>query len=133
MDSNWRRVLVYFGLAEDPEPDDRPAAMWQRVVVVLLVPVLSIGLWDKRGAAIGVVALLVFGAIFLPDAADHRATAAWSRRHRVLTYLLVPPAVFLWLALISSLSLLVCAAMAASALLPLLFPAVRGRRGKAAA
>ena len=92
----------------------RPPARWQPAAAVLATIVIPVALWDKRGPALALAALLVFGWIFLASAFNHPATLAWSRQHVVLDGLLIVPLLFLALAMLTSLSLGICAAVAAA-------------------
>lgn len=93
----------------------RPPSRWQRVAAVVLAVALPLALWDKRGPAVGIVALVVYGSVFLIAAFNHRRMRAWSRRHVALDSLLIVPLIFLMLALVTNLSLALCVAIAAAA------------------
>jgi ribose/xylose/arabinose/galactoside ABC-type transport system permease subunit len=94
---------------------------------VLLPLAISAALWDKHGPALALAALVVVGWIVLPSTFSHRATLAWSRQHVVLDGLLIAPLLFLVLAMLTSLSLGVCAAVAA--VIAVTFLPVAVRRG----
>jgi hypothetical protein len=89
----------------------RPPAPWRKVVAVVLAIVLPLALWDKRGAVVGLVALVVYGGILLVATFDHRRTMAWSSRHVALDAALIVPLTFLALAYLSDLPLGVCVAI----------------------
>lgn len=90
------------------------------------------GIWDKRGAAVGILAVVVSAAMCLGGAFHHSAAIAWSRRHVVLDALLIVPLTFFGLAYITGLSLVLCAAIALGAG-AVLVPIAVVRRGSAPA
>lgn len=107
----------------------RPPATWQKIVAAPLAVLLSLGLWDKRGAAVGIAALVVYGVIFLLVAFDHSGVMAWSRRHAVLDALTMVPLTFLALAYLTELALGACLGIALAAGMLLVVVALHKRGG----
>ena len=90
-----------------------------------LAVTLSLVVGHKRGAAVGILAIFVYGGVFLAPVLDRRGFVAWSQRHVVLDGLLLAPLLFLVIALATSLSLGLSIAIAIVATLVLM--PVRGR------
>jgi hypothetical protein len=85
-----------------------------KLAAMVLAIAVSLGLWDKRGAVVGAVALLVYGGIVLTAMFNHSGTLAWSRRHVALDASFVVPLTFLALAYLTALPLGVCVLIAAA-------------------
>lgn len=96
----WTRALDDYA-AHPPSP-------WRKLGAVLLWVVLPVALWDKRGPLVGLIAVAVYGAVFLLPAFRYRATDAWSRRHPALDASLVVPLLVLALAYVTELSIGAC-------------------------
>lgn len=90
----------------------RPPALWRKVAAVVLAILLPVALWDKRGAIVGVIALVVYGGVLLIATFNHSRTMTWSRRHVALDAALIVPLVFLALAYLTDLALATCVALA---------------------
>jgi hypothetical protein len=106
----------------------RPPSAWTKVIVLALAVLLPVALWEKRGAVVGVVAV-VFGAGLLVATFAHNATRAWSRRHVALDASIVVPLTFLALAYGTALALWLCLLIALVAGVALVLVAV-SRRGR---
>jgi hypothetical protein len=91
-----------------PSPADK-------VVLVFLAVALPVWLGIERGPAVGILAAIVYGLLFLTGVFDHRVLIAVSRRFPYLDLLMFPALAFLALAAISEWPLLVCAAISAGA------------------
>jgi hypothetical protein len=81
----------------------------RRVLLVALAVGLPIALWDRRGAAIGVLAFAVYGPLFLLGAFAPNRVAAPSRRHVALDAAIGIPLCFLAVAYVTDLALWACA------------------------
>jgi len=102
----------------------RPPPRWQLAVSALLAAGVTMGLWNRRGVATGLVALLAYGSLVvfdlrrrrMGDAWLDRATA-WTRRHPIadaaLGPLLAGAMAFCALALATTWALSTCVLVAA--------------------
>lgn len=108
----------------------KPPRRWQQVLAVVLAILLPVALWDKRGAAVGIVALFVYGGVSLLAAFKHDDVLAWSRRHPALDSLMIVPLAFLALAYLTDLGLGLCAAISVAAGLMLVSVAGWRRRAR---
>lgn len=106
----------------------RPPATWQKIAAVALTVLLPLGLWDKRGATVGIVAVVVYGGMLLLVAFNYSGTIAWSRRHVVLDALVAIPLAFFALAYLTELALPACMGIAVAVGLLLVAVAVRRHR-----
>jgi hypothetical protein len=106
----------------------RGPSRWIKAVAVVLAVVMPLALWEKRGLAIGAVALLVYGTVFLAFAFNRRAVVEWSRQHVALDAFLIVPLTFLGLAYLTELRLALCIAIALMTTLALV-PLAVWRRG----
>lgn len=82
--------------------------IWAAFIAVLL----TYNTWDKRGAVIGLLALLVYAVIFTLASRQPRAVESQPTRHPVSDLLVMPVVFFLGGAQLSSWSLWTCAAVA---------------------
>lgn len=82
----------------------------------------------RRGWSMSVLALAVYGFVFLTVAFDYDGTVARSRRAPVRDSLLVMPLAFLALAYITSIDLWFCAVVSAALWVALLPLVLRRRR-----
>jgi di/tricarboxylate transporter len=110
----------------------RPPSTRTKVVAVVLAVALPLALWDKRGAAVGVVAFLVYGGVFLVGTFNHSGLVAWSRRHVALDASLMAPFAFFALAYLTTLPLWLCV-LIALAVGAMFVPFAVRRRGSAQA
>jgi hypothetical protein len=101
---------------EDSNP--RSPTPLAKAIFLGLAVVLPILAWEKRGAVIGILAVVVLGGLFFAAALERPLIAKslatprsrWSRRRVVLDAALVAPICFLTLAASTSLPLGGCAA-----------------------
>ena len=104
----------------------RPPSRVRRALTLLL----TVTVWERRGAVAGLVVLAVYGLAFAVVVFRHEASLSWSKAHPILDSALVAPLVFLALALLTGLELALCALTGLGAwflLLPLVLR--RRRRG----
>ncbi len=102
--------------------------LWFRLLGVVAFTAAAAGLSLKRGAAVGIIAAVVYGSIALANLVAWQRTRAWSKQHPVLDSLLIVPLLFLAIAYLTDLSIGGC--VAATALAGALLagpPAVRRR------
>jgi hypothetical protein len=66
----------------------KPLPLWSRLVLCLFyiayVVTATVGLFDKRGAVIGVVAAVVYGLVIPVFLLAWRRMTAWSKRYQML-------------------------------------------------
>lgn len=108
---------------------DREPAAWQRALAPLLAPAIASVVGQRRGVALGLAALVVYGGLFLPFAVAPDAVKAWSARHPALDRLLCLPLLFFALLVVSPLSTPYCAGVALACGIPLLVVTAVARRG----
>ncbi|HEX8104762.1 MAG TPA: hypothetical protein VF533_19240 [Solirubrobacteraceae bacterium] len=106
----------------------RPPSRTLRVLGVLSLAFATVGFWDARGAVVGVVALLTYGAIALalmrPEVVNR-----WSQMPLVVDTALMIPLGFIAAAYVTDLGLWACAAIGVAAwLLQLVHVTWRRRR-----
>lgn len=102
--------------------------LWFRLIVAVGFFALAGAMWVKRGAVVGIIAVLAYGFIALYGLLGFPATA-WSKRHPLLDNLLMVPLLFLAVAYLTNLSTGMCMLIAALASAPLIgLSAVRRRR-----
>jgi len=87
-----------------------PATRRRQVVGGLLAVVVGVGLWEMRGAVVGILALLVYGGVFLAPAFNLDTGAARRRGQIALDAALIAPLTFLALAYVTHLPLAGCIA-----------------------
>lgn len=74
--------------------------------VVLWLPVLVSGFYDRRGVWYALLAGVVYGLLFVVVGARHAQTIAWSKQHPWLDSLILIPLAFLALAMFTGLAAL---------------------------
>ena len=83
-----------------------------KIALAGLTVAVPLALWDKRGAAVAVIAAFSYGILFGLAVLTPRPWAEWSRRHVVLDALIVVPLMFVALAYITNMSLVLCVVVA---------------------
>lgn len=106
----------------------RTPSRWEKAVAVVLAVVLPLAVWDQRGAAVGVVAFVVWGGMLLFTAFGHGRVQVWTGRHPAIDAAFIVPLTFLALAYLTSLPLAACAAIGVGAGLIFVPIVVWGRR-----
>ena len=107
----------------------RPLPRAFLVFAALVLIAASIAVWERRGAAVGVVALLIYGVILATAAGRQDAALRWAQAHPVLDTLLMAPLAFVAAAYATDLSLAACAAVGAGAWVLLALVTLRRRAG----
>ena len=88
---------------------DSPTGV-QRAIAVLMAVAVDWAVWERRGAALGVVATVFFVGGSVWWVASPSRAMAWSRRHPALDALAAAPLMFFALAIFTTMPLLACAA-----------------------
>ena len=96
--------------------------------MVMGTVVIPLMMWERRGAAVAIVAFVVYGLGSLATALNYANVRAWSQRHVALDSLVIVPYTFLAFALITRLSLLLCLVIAVA--VGLVFVPLGVRRGR---
>lgn len=89
----------------------RPPTAWMKAFLVVGAIALPAGVWERRGAVVGVLALLVLGGFLIGIAFSQDRMLAWMDRHPVLGVPVLLGTVFFALAHLGPLSLAACAAL----------------------
>ena len=84
---------------------------WLRALGLVVLILLAWRITESRGLLIGLLAFLIYGAIFFPVAVAPSRVAAWSRRNPQLDGAIFGPVTFMGLAVITTLPLWVCLAV----------------------
>lgn len=90
----------------------RPPALWQKVLLPVVVVLVTVGLADRRGWGVAIVAVIVYGAIGVAFISFHDQLVAFSQDHPVLDASLFAPLLFIALAYMSELSIVLCIVIA---------------------
>ncbi|TYB62253.1 hypothetical protein FXF51_26450 [Nonomuraea sp. PA05] len=106
----------------------RIAQWFSRVFLALVAVAITLGMIDKRGVAMGVLAALTYGALAATVWVPFQRLMDWSRRHPMLDGLCFAPILLCGLAYLTSLSLLWCLGIAVIGT-ALLLAVVGWRRG----
>ena len=108
----------------------REPRLWEKAVWPLLAIAVPIWLGSERGVVVGLIAGVVYGALFVLAAFRHAELVAWSRAHPYLDLLWLPPLAFVACAGLSDWPPWVCVAVAlgGSAVVAALVVALRRRR-----
>ncbi|MGI9018951.1 MAG: hypothetical protein ACR2HR_17925 [Euzebya sp.] len=90
----------------------RPPALWQKFAFVVLAVLLPLGLADRRGWAVGVIAAIVYGGLGIAFTFYRVPLLRFSADHRLLDAAFVGPLLFLAVAYLTPLSILLCLGIA---------------------
>ncbi len=103
---------------------------WFRLVGAVGLTAAALGLVAKRGAAVGIIAGVIYGSIGLATLLAWEQTTAWSKGHPLLDSLIIVPLLFLTVAYITNFSVGMCVVISllAGLLLVGLSAALRSRR-----
>ena len=102
--------------------------VWFRLIGCLGLTAATTGLFAKRGVAVGVVAVAVYGLLSFSYLLAWERVRDWSKRHPLLDSLAIVPMLFLALAYCTRLSTVICVLIAAIAGPLLMTPAHARRR-----
>lgn len=89
-----------------------PPPVWFRLLGAFALAAAAAGVATKRGAAVGLLAAVVYGSIAMVTLLAWQRTVAWSKRHPVLDSLGIVPLLFLFIAAITNLSIGACVLIA---------------------
>jgi hypothetical protein len=104
--------------------------VWFRLIGCLGVTAAAAGLFAKRGAVVGVIAVVVYGLLSFSCLLAWERVRDWSRRHPLLDSLIIVPLLFLALAYVTRLSTVICGLIALIAGPLLAAPAFARRRAR---
>ncbi len=104
-------MTVRRGLQELHNLISSPLPTWLRPFAVVAAIMISVDVWQTRGALVGVLALVLLGSSMTAIAFAYDGTLAWIDRHPVLSTPMILGFPFCFLASLGSLSLTACAAI----------------------
>jgi hypothetical protein len=81
---------------------------WMRLLNPVILVFIVVGAWHRRGWWFGLIAAIIYGAMFLPTAIKPGAVVDWSRRHPRLDGAAAGPLLFGGLGLITHISIWWC-------------------------
>lgn len=93
--------------------------LWFRIYGLAVCCLLPLGLFGRRGTAVGILAVLVYGGVGLLNLFVWDRTVQWSQGHRLADRLLIVPFIFLLLAYITTMSSALCLLISLCVGLPL--------------
>ncbi|MEU4231365.1 hypothetical protein AB0F17_44320 [Nonomuraea sp. NPDC026600] len=81
---------------------------WPGIILTPVAVVITLGMIEKRGVVIGIIAALTYGTLAIVGWIPPHRLMRWSRQHPVLDELFFAPLLFGGLAYLTPLSLVMC-------------------------